>query len=152
MVVGFVPILDSFLDVKANLMNTIIAVLGNEGDSRATMAIVVTFDPSPSAGRPKSQRATFFNRHELSQLLSLYSTRVARGEWRDYALDHQQGQAIFSVFRHTMESPRFSIVKAVSQGGKKQEYAVFAGKRRLSRSSNLSDALRIFDKELVVIG
>ena len=51
-----------------------------------------------------------------------------------------------------MESPRYSVVKAVSHGGKKQEYAVFTGKRRLARSSSLAEALRIFEKKLVVIG
>ncbi|MEM7563519.1 MAG: DUF2794 domain-containing protein, partial [Pseudomonadota bacterium] len=35
--------------------------------------------------------------------LQLYSTRVARGEWRDYAIDHSAGVAIFSIFRHANE-------------------------------------------------
>ena len=29
----------------------------------------------------------FFSRRELDQLLQLYSRQVARGEWRDYAID-----------------------------------------------------------------
>src|SRR5438093_983042 len=46
-------------------------------------------------------RTLYFTRHELNQLLSLYSRHVARGVWRDYAIEHQDGRALFSVFRHT---------------------------------------------------
>ena len=28
-----------------------------------------------------------FTRHEIGQLMSVYGTKVAKGEWRDYALD-----------------------------------------------------------------
>ena len=106
---------------------------------------------APGAAPPKGTRTTFFNRVELNQLLSLYSTRVATGEWRDYALDHKPGHAVFSIFRHTLESPRFTITKQVSQGGKKQEFSVHMGTKRLSRSANLTEALRIFEKKLKLV-
>jgi len=85
-----------------------------------------------------------FNRSELSQLLSLYSTRVAAGEWRDYAIDHENGMAVFSIFRRTSERPAFSICKTISSKG--QLFSVFDATRRLNRSANLADALTIFDK------
>ena len=47
----------------------------------------------------RRQKRIFFTRPELHQLLSLYSRQVARGEWRDYAIDQQDGAALFSVFR-----------------------------------------------------
>lgn len=85
-----------------------------------------------------------FNRSELSQLLSLYSTRVAAGEWRDYAIDHENGMAVFSIFRRTSERPAFSICKTVTPKG--QHFSVFDATRRLARSANLADALSIFEK------
>ena len=51
-----------------------------------------------------NQRHIYFDRRELNKLLSLYSRRVARGEWRDYAIDHGPGMAVFSVFRHSHDS------------------------------------------------
>ena len=42
-------------------------------------------------------RKAFFDRNELNQLLSLYSRRVASGEWRDYAIDQVDGQATVSI-------------------------------------------------------
>lgn len=85
--------------------------------------------------------STFFNRRELQQLLNLYSRRVAAGEWRDYAIDQRGGMTIFSVFRHTMETPLFSIAKR----GNGSEYIVYSGPERLKRAGTLSEALSIFE-------
>jgi hypothetical protein len=52
----------------------------------------------------RRRRNIFFSRPELNRLLSLYSRQVARGEWRDYAIDQRDGAALFSVFRHTQEA------------------------------------------------
>src|SRR5437763_17203819 len=57
------------------------------------------------------RRTLYFTRPELNQLLSLYSRQVARGVWRDYAIDHRDGMALFSVFRHTQAAPAHRIVK-----------------------------------------
>ena len=50
-----------------------------------------------------TRRPLYFTRSELNQLLGLYSRNVARAVWRDYAIDHRDGMALFSVFRHTHE-------------------------------------------------
>ena len=98
--------------------------------------------------RPQRQpRSTFFNRSELSQLLSLYSRRVASGEWRDYAIDQAGDVARFSVFRHTLERPAFTIIKRA--GG--PEYLVTSGPRRLKRARSLREALSVFEPPLSVV-
>ena len=61
--------------------------------------------------RRHTGRQTYFTRPEMDRILSLYSRRVARGEWRDYALDLAPGMAVFSVFRHSQERALFSIAK-----------------------------------------
>ncbi len=98
-------------------------------------------------GKKSSQNVTF-NKHELGQLLSVYSLRVAKGEWRDYAIDMLGDCAIFSIFRHTHETPLFSIVKAKGHKNRYDEYTVFNGPKKLGRSRNLSEALEIFNKIL----
>jgi len=67
----------------------------------------------PDRLRPdqRRQRRIFFSRRELDQLLQLYSRQVARGEWRDYAIDQSDGSAAFSVFRHSLDAPLYTIVK-----------------------------------------
>jgi len=101
----------------------------------------------------RSQRRTlYFTRWELNQLLGLYSRNVARGIWRDYAIDHRDGQALFSVFRHTHESPAYTIVKSVGGGAAAQaEFAVMSGRQRLRAAKSLGDALDFFRSKLAVV-
>lgn len=91
----------------------------------------------------------YFNRHELNALLGLYSRRVAKGEWRDYAIGHDPGVAQFSVFRHTHETPLFTVVKRMQSG--KPLYAVFSGAKKLRQSGKLVEALAVLDKPMRLI-
>lgn len=89
-----------------------------------------------------------FSKRELGQLLSLYGTHVSSGEWRDYAVDHLQGMAVFSVFRHSHENPLFSIVKIQPhKHNKPPSYMVVAGEKTLSQEKTLLEALSIFEDE-----
>lgn len=97
----------------------------------------------------RSKGRVFFNRAELSQLLTLYSTRVARGEWRDYAIDHSVGIAIFSIFRHANDRPIYAIAKSLSGG--ETDYSVFDQHRRVERSRSLNDVLEAFDRKLRLV-
>jgi len=100
-----------------------------------------------------AQRAntTFFDRNELHQLLSLYSRRVATGEWRDYAIDQRGGSAVFSVFRHTHDAPLFRIAKRVRGQGRGGEYVVSSGRETLKQAASLGEALSVFGRHLHVV-
>jgi hypothetical protein len=89
----------------------------------------------------RRHKTVFFSRPELNQLLSLYSRQVARGEWRDYAIDQREGAALFSVFRHTQESALYTIVKTPPGAGRQGDFAVLAGRHRLASGRALSDVL-----------
>src|SRR5580704_459269 len=102
-----------------------------------------------------SRRTLYFTRSELNQLLGLYSRNVARGIWRDYAIDHCDGQALFSVFRHTHESAAYTIVKslgaariganrAAAAAAGETQYTILTGKHRLRAAPTLADALEYF--------
>lgn len=88
----------------------------------------------------------FFTRGELGALLSLYSSRVAAGEWRDYALDQLDDMVMFSVFRHTHERPLYSVAKVQRRGQRSPSYTLFCGPKRLKTSQNLRELLIAFDK------
>ena len=94
----------------------------------------------------KSVGDFFFTRGELGQLLSLYSSRVAAGEWRDYALDQLEDMALFSIFRHTHEKPVYSVAKIQPKGQRRPSYTLFNGSKRLKTSQNLRDLILTFDK------
>jgi hypothetical protein len=90
----------------------------------------------------------FFSRPELYQLLSLYSRRVACGQWRDYAIDQCDGAALFSVFRHTHESPLYTIAKFAPGASRHGDYAVLSGRHRLASAGSLSEVLTALQRLL----
>jgi hypothetical protein len=85
------------------------------------------------------------------QLLALYSRQVSAGEWRDYAIDHKAGMAIFSVFRHSFDRPLFSIAKW-ADAQRPSSYAVFAGPRRLKAGGSLLDVLAVLEGRPKLVG
>src|ERR1700740_1036628 len=93
----------------------------------------------------------YFPAPEPNQRLSLYSRHVARGVWRDYAIDHRDGMALFSVFRHTHESPVYSIIKTAPAPARPAEFIVQSGRQRLRVSTSLAEALEFFKTRLSLI-
>jgi len=89
-------------------------------------------------------RALYFTRLELNLFLGLYSRHVARGIWRDYAIDHRDGMALFSVFRHTHEAPAYSIIKTAAAPNRPAEFIVQSGRQKLRVSRSLAEALEFF--------
>jgi hypothetical protein len=103
------------------------------------------------AEHQRSQRQIYFDRRELNKLLSLYSRRVARGDWRDYAIDHGPGMAVFSVFRHSHERPIFSIAKRIRAPGRPADYVVLNGPQRLKSGTSIDEVLDVLDPKLRVV-
>ncbi|MCA8929640.1 MAG: DUF2794 domain-containing protein [Alphaproteobacteria bacterium] len=101
----------------------------------------------------RSRKHVSFNKHELRELMTVYSRRVASGEWRDYAIDHMAGMAIFSIFRSSFETPLFRVAKVAGRSVSEQtEWMVVSQGQRLKRSTSLPDVLTYFDKKLEVVG
>ena len=102
-----------------------------------------------------ARRTLYFTRPELNQLLGLYSRNVARGVWRDYAIDHRDGQALFSVFRHTHESAVYTIVKSVAPGhgqsAGEAQFTVLSGRQRIRAAKTLGEALGYFAAKLALV-
>lgn len=104
--------------------------------------------PRTIGASPKSPKLVTFTRKELSAILDLYARRVADGEWRDYAIDHLPGSAVFSIFRHSQDRPLFSIAKTATRG---IEYAVYEGVKPLRRSADIKLAIKVLEKKLKVV-
>lgn len=100
--------------------------------------------------RPR-HRTVFFTRSELNQLLALYSRQVSRGVWRDYAIDHREGMALFSVFRHSRAAPIYRVAKIAGSAGQPPFFVVLGGRQRLRSSRSLADVLDYFRTRLTVI-
>lgn len=100
----------------------------------------------------RAKRRVSFDRRELRELMGVYSRRVASGEWRDYAIDHEAGMAVFSIFRSAYEMPLYRIAKIAGRSANEQtEWMVISGSKRLKRSSSLVEVLTVFDSKLEVV-
>lgn len=111
------------------------------------MSQLIPFPPDqPASGSSRRKfRTTYFSRRELFRLLSIYSQRVATGEWKDYAIDHQAGRAVFSAFRSAYEAPQFAVMKCPANT-RKEPFVVYMGPRIVGRGQTLDEALTVFDK------
>jgi Protein of unknown function (DUF2794) len=96
----------------------------------------------------RRQRTVFFTRPELNQLLSLYSRQVAHGAWRDYAIDHREGAAAFSVFRRTQESALYTVIKTAPGAGRQGDYALLSGRQKLTAGKTLAEVLASLQRKL----
>jgi uncharacterized protein DUF2794 len=125
------------------------------GNGRRSAMIGNNATVLPLRNNRSARRTLYFTRSELNQLLGLYSRSVARGVWRDYAIDHRDGQALFSVFRHTHESAVYTIVKSLGSGAVhgagQAEFAVLSGRQRLRAGGSLEEALEYFRSRLTAV-
>ena len=108
----------------------------------ASGPVTGTQDARAHASQHASQVA--FDRRELNAILNVYGSRVAEGEWRDYALDFGRDKATFSIFRRSSEVPLYRIVKDPALARKQGIYAVIAqGGLILKRGHDLAQVLRV---------
>jgi hypothetical protein len=114
---------------------------GGEG---RTGASIVLFPGSSE----KDMRRVAFDRTELFEILRLYGRKVAEGEWRDYAIDHLETCAVFSIFRRTAEAPLYRIEKNPKLANRQGIYAVIAqGGVVLKRGQDLARVLTVIDRK-----
>lgn len=104
----------------------------------------MAFDRSYASPR---QAMVFFERRELTRLLSLYGRMVSAGEWRDYAIDGLSKSAVFSVYKRSSEAPLYRIEKRPALARKQGAWAVIGqGGMVLRRGHELDQVLRFFDR------
>ena len=103
--------------------------------------------PAASAAPAQSTGVVAFNKDELREILNLYGRKVAEGEWRDYALDHLEDRAVFSIFRRASEMPMYRVEKVPALARKQGAYRVLAASGLiLKRGHELANVLKVLDK------
>ena len=97
------------------------------------------------------KKLVFFSKIELSLILNLYSKQVSKGIWKDYALDTQIDNAIFSIYKHTQDKPLYQIIKKSYKGFRnKPNFYIKKNEYILSHSRELSKILLNFEKKLSI--
>ena len=104
--------------------------------------------PGEVARRSRSAymaRTVFFDRSELSQILSVYSRKVIAGEWCDYGIEGGDDEAAFAIYRRNAASPSYRIIKR-RRGREAGRYRVVAtGGRILKVGPSLRAVLGVLD-------
>jgi hypothetical protein len=124
--------------------------------SRYTGTMLVTLEHLQGSRQGQTQQNTkqtkndyiSFNRKEISMIVSLYSMCVAKGIWRDYALDLTKQMAAFSMFRHTHENPLAMIIKLPANTASGFVYEAIYERKCLSRSAFLEQAIATLSEKV----
>lgn len=94
----------------------------------------------------KRHPTLYFSRAELSSILSAYARRVASRDWRDYALDHREHCAIFSIFKHAHEHPLFTIEKHKQKGSDAALFILQDRKKTRYRTTKLTELISYLNR------
>ena len=73
------------------------------------------------------------------------------GDWRDYAIDHRDGMAVFSIFRHSFDRPVYVIAKRPAPGGDRDQFLLLSGGRVLKRGDRIDRVLPNLDQGIRVV-
>ena len=93
-----------------------------------------------------------FDRHEIGQMMQVYSRKVATGEWRDYAIDMLEKRAVFSVFKRSREVPLFTIEKTPKLAKRQGAWSVTNSTGQiLKRGHELSNVLKVLEKQAKLV-
>lgn len=82
--------------------------------------------------------------------MDLYGRMVSAGHWRDYAIGHHRGHAVFAAFRRTAERPEIRVEKR-PQPRARQDMYVLVGEHGsvLKRGQELGGVLAPLERRLM---
>ena len=96
-------------------------------------------DLSFKGSNRSKKKFTSFHKTELNLILSVYAQKVSQGHWKDYAIDHGEYNAVFSIYRSTFENAFLRIIKNKNKG----KYVTFTlidfNNKKIKESEYLSD-------------
>lgn len=93
-----------------------------------------------------------FTREELQRILDLYGRMVSAGEWRDYAMDFDRDEAVFSAFRRAAERPVARIEKRPALRAKQGMWALIGEAGQvLKRGHELPGVISPLERKLLKI-
>ncbi len=95
----------------------------------------------------KFKKPYYFSRKELSVILSIYSSKVATGDWRDYALDNSSETASFSIYKHAHETPVLIIEKRRLRTGSKPVFLLHNKFKIISKSDSLEKVINYLNNQ-----
>ena len=83
----------------------------------------------------------YFSKSELSKILNCYSIGVSNGNWKDYALNFNTNEAIFSFYKHTLASPECILKKFKEKKKKRTFYQLSINNKKNSKYEDIDQII-----------
>ena len=83
----------------------------------------------------------YFSKIELTKILNCYSLGVSNGNWKDYALNFNTNEAIFSIYKHTLASPECILKKYKEKRKKRTLYQLSINNKKNSKYEDIDQLL-----------
>ena len=94
----------------------------------------------PSTSTPNNNKL-YFSKSELTKILDCYSLGVSNGKWKDYALNFNTNEAIFSFYKHTLATPDCILKKFKEKKKRITLYHLFMNNKKNSRYEDIDKLL-----------
>ena len=94
----------------------------------------------PSTSDPNNHKL-YFSKVELTKILTCYSIGVSNGKWKDYALNFNKNEAIFSFYKHTLASPECILKKFKEKKKKRTFYQLSINNKKNSKYEDIDQII-----------
>ena len=96
---------------------------------------------SVSSSSSSNNHKLYFSKAELTKILNCYSIGVSNGNWKDYALNFNTNEAIFSIYKHTLASPECILKKYKEKKKKKTLFQLSINNKKNSKYENIDQLI-----------
>ncbi len=92
---------------------------------------------SVSSSSISNNHKLYFSKTELTKILNCYSIGVSNGSWKDYALNFNKNEAIFSIYKHRLASPECILKKYKGKKKKRTFYQLSINNKQNSKYDDI---------------
>ena len=96
---------------------------------------------SVSSSSSTNNHKLYFSKAELSKILNCYSIGVSNGNWKDYALNFNSNEAIFSFYKHTLASQDCILKKYKEKKKKRTLFQLSINNKKNSKYENIDQLI-----------
>ena len=97
--------------------------------------------PSVASTAIPNNHKLYFSKVELTKILTCYSIGVSNGKWKDYALNFNKNEAIFSFYKHTLASPECILKKFKEKKKKRTLYQLSINNKKNSKYEDIDQII-----------
>ena len=93
----------------------------------------------------------YFSKIELTKILNCYSIGVSNGNWKDYALNFNSNEAIFSFYKHTLATPDCILKKFREKKKKRTLYHLIINNKKNSKDEDIDKLIASIKRSQIFI-